>query len=36
VTEEYAPAYRAFREKFCDLDDGSASRRVVDRMLGLA
>jgi CDP-glycerol glycerophosphotransferase len=36
VVERYAPAYAAFREAFCDLDDGAASQRVVDRMLGLA
>jgi CDP-glycerol glycerophosphotransferase len=35
VVERYAPAYAAFREAFCDLDDGSASARVVDRMLGM-
>ncbi|MFC1418980.1 bifunctional glycosyltransferase/CDP-glycerol:glycerophosphate glycerophosphotransferase [Streptacidiphilus cavernicola] len=31
----WAPAYTAFRESFCDLDDGRASERVVDRMLEL-
>ena len=36
VVERYAPAYAAFREAFCDLDDGAASVRVVDRMLGQA
>jgi CDP-glycerol glycerophosphotransferase len=35
ITAEYAPAYAAFRETFCDLDDGTASVRVVDRMLGM-
>jgi len=35
VVDRYAPAYAAFREAFCDLDDGSASVRVVDRMLGM-
>ena len=34
ITAQYASAYAAFRETFCDLDDGSASARVVDRMLG--
>ncbi|MFD7643257.1 CDP-glycerol glycerophosphotransferase family protein [Kitasatospora sp. NPDC059795] len=28
--------YRAFRERFCPLDDGKAAARVVDRMLELA
>ncbi|MDA5285563.1 bifunctional glycosyltransferase family 2 protein/CDP-glycerol:glycerophosphate glycerophosphotransferase [Streptomyces sp. Isolate_45] len=32
---EYAPARQAFREEFCDLDDGRAAERVVDRMLEL-
>ena len=31
----HAEAYRAFRETFCDLDDGRAAARVVDRMLTL-
>ena len=35
VIDRYAPAYAAFREAFCDLDDGAASARVVDRMLGM-
>lgn len=35
VGAEYARARAAFREEFCDLDDGRAARRVVDRMLGL-
>ncbi|MFI5865141.1 CDP-glycerol glycerophosphotransferase family protein [Streptomyces sp. NPDC051546] len=30
---EYAQARAAFREEFCDLDDGQAARRIVDRML---
>ncbi|WP_409240412.1 CDP-glycerol glycerophosphotransferase family protein [Streptomyces sp. PA5.6] len=29
----YAEAYDAFRAEFCDLDDGKAAARVVDRML---
>ncbi|MFC9175376.1 CDP-glycerol glycerophosphotransferase family protein [Streptomyces sp. NPDC057107] len=29
----HAGAYERFREAFCDLDDGSAAARVVDRML---
>ncbi|WP_302168845.1 bifunctional glycosyltransferase family 2 protein/CDP-glycerol:glycerophosphate glycerophosphotransferase [Streptomyces sp. TBY4] len=33
VGAEYAQARAAFREEFCDLDDGEAARRVVDRML---
>ncbi|MFI5618698.1 CDP-glycerol glycerophosphotransferase family protein [Streptomyces sp. NPDC051567] len=34
VGERYASAREAFRAEFCDLDDGEATRRVVDRMLG--
>ncbi|MET7362629.1 bifunctional glycosyltransferase family 2 protein/CDP-glycerol:glycerophosphate glycerophosphotransferase [Streptomyces sp. NPDC005562] len=33
VSEPYARAYEEFRAEFCDLDDGEAARRVVDRML---
>ncbi|MCM1965954.1 MULTISPECIES: bifunctional glycosyltransferase family 2 protein/CDP-glycerol:glycerophosphate glycerophosphotransferase [unclassified Streptomyces] len=33
VGAEYAQARAAFREEFCDLDDGQAARRIVDRML---
>ncbi|WP_329121930.1 bifunctional glycosyltransferase/CDP-glycerol:glycerophosphate glycerophosphotransferase [Streptomyces sp. NBC_01465] len=33
ATESYAEAYEAFREVFCDLDDGTAAAAVVDRML---
>ncbi|GAA2786969.1 hypothetical protein GCM10010441_10110 [Kitasatospora paracochleata] len=33
-TERYADTYAAFREVYCDLDDGQASGRVVDAMLG--
>jgi len=33
VSAEYAEAYEEFRGKFCDLDDGGAAGRVVDRML---
>ncbi|SCD68100.1 MULTISPECIES: bifunctional glycosyltransferase/CDP-glycerol:glycerophosphate glycerophosphotransferase [unclassified Streptomyces] len=29
----HGEAYERFREAFCDLDDGSAAARVVDRML---
>ncbi|AWZ07031.1 MULTISPECIES: bifunctional glycosyltransferase family 2 protein/CDP-glycerol:glycerophosphate glycerophosphotransferase [unclassified Streptomyces] len=32
--EEYARARTQFREEFCDLDDGHAAERIVDRMLG--
>ncbi|GGZ72161.1 hypothetical protein GCM10010371_34870 [Streptomyces subrutilus] len=35
VGEEYAQARAAFRAEFCDLDDGEAAKRVVDRMLGV-
>ncbi|MCJ0875039.1 bifunctional glycosyltransferase family 2 protein/CDP-glycerol:glycerophosphate glycerophosphotransferase [Streptomyces sp. AP-93] len=34
VGAQYARARAAFREEFCDLDDGRAARRIVDRMLG--
>ncbi|WP_369214171.1 bifunctional glycosyltransferase/CDP-glycerol:glycerophosphate glycerophosphotransferase [Streptomyces flavofungini] len=33
VCGPYEQAYQAFRAEFCDLDDGRAARRVVDRML---
>ncbi|MFZ3468470.1 bifunctional glycosyltransferase/CDP-glycerol:glycerophosphate glycerophosphotransferase [Streptomyces sp. 4.24] len=33
--EEYARARAQFREEFCDLDDGHAAERIVDRMLGM-
>lgn len=33
--EEYARARTQFREEFCDLDDGHAAERIVDRMLGM-
>jgi CDP-glycerol glycerophosphotransferase len=35
ATAPYRDAYRAFRNEFCDLDDGHAAGRVVDRMLAL-
>ncbi|MGW0393712.1 CDP-glycerol glycerophosphotransferase family protein [Streptomyces sp. NPDC003042] len=35
VGAEYAPARAAFRAEFCDLDDGTAAEKVVDRMLGM-
>ncbi|MEZ0065371.1 CDP-glycerol glycerophosphotransferase [Streptacidiphilus sp. MAP12-20] len=35
VVKDSAPAYEAFRTTYCDLDDGHATRRVVDRMLEL-
>jgi CDP-glycerol glycerophosphotransferase len=35
VVERHAEAYRAFAERACDLDDGHATGRVVDRMLAL-
>lgn len=34
VAEEHRPAYRAFTEQFCPLDDGNAAARVVDRVFG--
>ncbi|GAT80292.1 glycosyl transferase family A [Streptomyces sp. F-3] len=33
VTAEYKERFERFHHLFCDLDDGHASRRVVDRML---
>ncbi|MGK4581219.1 bifunctional glycosyltransferase/CDP-glycerol:glycerophosphate glycerophosphotransferase [Kitasatospora sp. HPMI-4] len=33
VTAEHADRYAAFRERFCDLEDGQASARVVDALL---
>lgn len=33
IAGEYAEARAAFRDEFCDLDDGHAAERVVDRML---
>lgn len=35
VGAEYAGARAAFREEFCDLDNGDAAERVVDRMLAM-
>lgn len=35
VGAEYARARAAFREEFCDLADGHAAEKVVDRMLGM-
>jgi CDP-glycerol glycerophosphotransferase len=32
VTAAYADRYSAFRERFCELDDGHAAARVVDRL----
>ncbi|MFI2783215.1 bifunctional glycosyltransferase/CDP-glycerol:glycerophosphate glycerophosphotransferase [Streptomyces sp. ALB3] len=32
ATADHREAYAAFREAFCDLDDGTAAARVVDRM----
>ncbi len=32
VQAQYADRYAAFRAKFCELDDGQASARVVDRI----
>ncbi|MFH8986513.1 CDP-glycerol glycerophosphotransferase family protein [Streptomyces sp. NPDC017940] len=33
VTRRHADAYAAFREAYCDLDDGRAAGRVADRLL---
>ncbi|SEL08837.1 bifunctional glycosyltransferase/CDP-glycerol:glycerophosphate glycerophosphotransferase [Streptacidiphilus jiangxiensis] len=35
AVEAYRSAYEVFRKTYCDLDDGVASARVVDRMLEL-
>ncbi|WP_147341217.1 bifunctional glycosyltransferase/CDP-glycerol:glycerophosphate glycerophosphotransferase [Actinomadura logoneensis] len=35
TTRHYAPSYAAFREKYCAMDDGHASARVVDHLLSL-
>ncbi|MDH6110895.1 CDP-glycerol glycerophosphotransferase [Kitasatospora sp. MAP12-15] len=34
TTEPYAGKYETFRATYCDLDDGQASARVVDALLG--
>ncbi|MEV4892496.1 CDP-glycerol glycerophosphotransferase family protein [Nonomuraea sp. NPDC055795] len=34
VAAGYAAAYRGFRERFCELDDGGATARVVSRIFG--
>jgi CDP-glycerol glycerophosphotransferase len=34
VNERFADAYARFRERFCHLEDGHASDRVLDRLLG--
>jgi CDP-glycerol glycerophosphotransferase len=34
VERSHADRYAAFREKYCYLDDGHASSRVVDRVFG--
>jgi CDP-glycerol glycerophosphotransferase len=34
VTADYAERYAAFRETFCHLEDGHATDRVVERLLG--
>lgn len=36
VTRRYRDAYQEFAARACDLDDGHATARVVDRMLALA
>jgi CDP-glycerol glycerophosphotransferase len=33
ISARYDDAYRAFAETACDLDDGHATARVVDRLL---
>jgi len=32
VARDHAPAYAAFAERFCSLEDGKASARVVDQV----
>jgi CDP-glycerol glycerophosphotransferase len=32
VRRRYAPAYRAFRNRFCHLDDGRATARILERI----
>ena len=32
VPAEYAERYRAWRERFCPLDDGQASARLIERL----
>ncbi|MEU8803844.1 CDP-glycerol glycerophosphotransferase family protein [Spirillospora sp. NPDC048819] len=34
VAQTYAEPYARFTQRYCELDDGKASSRVVDRMLG--
>lgn len=36
VSETYRESYERFHETYCELDDGHASARVVDRMLSMA
>ncbi|NUP45061.1 MAG: glycosyltransferase [Streptomyces sp.] len=36
TADQYADAYKAFQDLFCDLDDGHAADRVIDRMVQLA
>lgn len=36
VTKDYAGRYAKFRQRFCALNDGHATRRVVDAVFGLA
>jgi CDP-glycerol glycerophosphotransferase (TagB/SpsB family) len=36
TVDPFRGAYEVFRKTYCDLDDGAASRRVVDRMLELS
>lgn len=35
VGAQYAEARAAFRAEFCDLNDGNATERVVERMLAM-
>jgi CDP-glycerol glycerophosphotransferase len=35
VHASYAQRYEAFAARFCELDDGRAAERVVDRLFGL-
>jgi CDP-glycerol glycerophosphotransferase len=34
VRQAYAPAYERFRERYCHLEDGHATDRVIERYFG--
>jgi CDP-glycerol glycerophosphotransferase len=33
LRREYGPAYADFRQRFCELEDGNASARVIDAVV---